>query len=85
MIFLMIIIQTNGLKTSSECRIIEHILEGLDEDSIDIDSGDVSPNETETHINIGWTMDDDQFIIATEEQFFLCHEMLLIWLMNLHK
>ena len=68
----------NGPKTSTECRIFEHILEGMDELSIDNESNDDFPNETETLINVGWTMDDDRFTIATEEQFFLYHQMLFI-------
>ena len=42
----------------------------MDELSIDNDNNDDFPNETETLINVGCTMDDDQFTIATEEQFF---------------
>jgi len=60
----------NAPKTSTECRIYEHILEGMDELSSDNDNNDNNPNETETLINVGHTMDDDQFTIATEEQFF---------------
>jgi len=38
----------------------------LDELSIDNDSDDDLPNETETLINVGQTMDDDQFTITGE-------------------
>jgi len=60
----------NGPQTSTECSIFEHILEGMDELSIDNESNDDFPNETETLINVGHTMDDDQFTIEPKEQFF---------------